>query len=278
MSDAVTYDVEGPADGPAIVFVHSTRLTRTMWRPQMDDLRDTYRVIAVDLPGHGALADQPFTMATAAAGVGRAIEEGAGGRAVVVGLSLGGYVAMDLAARRPELVRGLVVSGATTEPVGRLATPYLALAWFMDRFNGPRLDAVNQWFFRTRFAPAIADPIIAGGFWSTGGAQALRAIAGERFTPRLARYPGPTLIVNGDLDLFFRLSTKRFARASRDHRRVRLRGATHLANLDRPGAFSLAIRRFVEGLPDPDRSPGDRSAGGPDEAPVLDLADPPSPP
>jgi hypothetical protein len=77
--------------------------------------------------------------------------------------------------------------------------------------------------------------------------------------------------------LFFRLSTKRFAQASRDHRRVRLRGATHLANLDRPGAFSLAIRRFVEGLPEPDPGPGDGSADGRDEASVLDLADPPCP-
>jgi pimeloyl-ACP methyl ester carboxylesterase len=272
-----TFDVDGPADGPAIVFVHATRLTRSMWRPQMEDLRDAYRVIALDLPGHGALVDQPFTVATAAADVERVIEEAAGGRAVVVGLSLGGYVAIDLAARRPDLVRALVLSGATTEPVGRLATPYLALAWVMDRFDGPRLDAMNEWFFRTRFAPAIADPIIAGGFWSVGGAQALRALVGERFAPRLSRYPGPTLIINGDLDLFFRLSAKRFARASRDHRHVRLRGATHLANLDRPGAFNLALRRFVESLPEPDPAPGDRSGGGRHEDPVLDLADPPRP-
>ncbi len=269
------YDVDGPADGPPIVFVHGTRLSRGVWRPQMDDLRDRYRVVAVDLPGHGALAGEPFTLTSATDAVARAIEEAAGGHAVVVGLSLGGYVAMDLAARRPDLVRALVISGATTEPVGALATPYLALAWVMDRFDGPALDAVNAWFFRTRFAPAIADPIIAGGFWSAGGAQALRAIAGERFVPRLAAYPGPTLIVNGAMDVLFRLTVKGFARAAQDQRRVRLRGATHLANLDRPGAFSLAIRRFVEGLPAPDGRPGeglqDRLEGGP----VLDLADSP---
>ena len=266
---AAAYDVDGPADGPPIVFVHGTRLSRAMWRPQMDDLRDTYRVIAVDLPGHGALADRPFTIATAGDEVARAIEVAAGGHAVVVGLSLGGYVAMDLAARRPELVRALVLSGATTEPVGRLAAPYLALAWVMERFDGPRLEAVNAWFFRTRFPPAIADPIIAGGFWSAGGAQALRAIVGERFAPRLAAYPGPTLILNGDLDVLFRLTVKRFAGAARDRPRVRLRGATHLANLDRPRAFSLAIRRFVEGLQGSDGALG----SGRQEGPVLDLAD-----
>ncbi len=82
----------------------------------------------------------------------------------MVGLSLGGYVAMDLAARRPDLLRGLVLSGATQEPVGIRARPYLALAWAMERFDGPALDGLNAWFFRTRYPPAIADPIVAGGF------------------------------------------------------------------------------------------------------------------
>lgn len=218
----------------------------------MDDLRDTYRVVAVDLPAHGRMADRPFTIRDASDELALAIEEAAGGHAVVVGLSLGGYVAMDLAARRPQLVRGLVLSGATTEPIGLLAMPFLALAWVMSRFDGPALDALNAWFFRSRFPPAIAEPIIAGGFWSAGGAQALRAIVGERFAPRLAAYPGPTLIVNGEWDLLFRLAAGTFAHAARGARRVRLRGATHLANLDRPGAFSLAVRRFVEGLPEPD--------------------------
>jgi pimeloyl-ACP methyl ester carboxylesterase len=271
VSDPPTYDVDGPPDGVPIVFIHGTRLSRTMWRPQMSDLRDAYRVIAVDLPGHGVLAGQPFTVSGAADQVASVIEEAAGGSAVVVGLSLGGYVAIDLAARRPELVRGLVVSGASREPSGRLAAPYLALAWVMGRFNGRRLDAINAWFFRNRFAPAIADPIIAGGFWSVAGAEALRALVRERFGPRLAAYPGPTLIINGDLDLFFRLSEKGFARAAQDRRRVLLRGATHLANLDRPGAFNLAVRRFVERLSAPKPTPSGRPADRPGEGPVLDL-------
>ena len=268
-----SYDVDGPSDAPSIVFVHGTRLSRGMWRAQMDELRDTYRVIALDLPGHGALADRLFTVGGAADEVARAIELAAGGRAVVVGLSLGGYVAMDLAARRPELVRGLVLSGATAEPVGWLATPYLALAWLMDRLDGPAADAVNTWFFRARFGPAIADPIVTGGFWSAGGALALRALVGQRFVPRLAAYPGPTLIVNGEWDLLFRLAAGTFGRAAHDARRVRLRGATHLANLDRPKAFSLAIRRFVGGLPEPGQARGGPRIDRRGEGPVLDLAD-----
>lgn len=243
-----SYEVAGPADAPALVFVHGTRLTRSMWDAQRRELADRFRVIALDLPGHGTLADRPFTVEAAADEVARVIEEAVGGPAMVVGLSLGGYVAMDLAARRPELIRGLVLSGATAEPVGARAWPYLALAWAMDRFDGPRLEALNAWFFRTRFRPAIAEPIVTGGFWSRGGAVALRALTGQRYVPRLATYRGPVLILNGEYDLPFRLGARGFARAAADVRRVRLRGATHLANLDRPAAFSAAVRRFAEEL------------------------------
>ena len=243
-----SYEVAGPPMAPAIVFVHGTRLTRASWRAQVDDLSDAFRVVAMDLPGHGALADRPFTLEAATAELGRVIETAAAGRAVVVGLSLGGYVAMDLAAHRPELVRGLVLSGATQEPVGLRARPYLALAWVMDRLDRSAFETANVRFFRTRFPPAIADPIVAGGFHASGGAAALRAIIGERFLPRLAAYEGPVLILNGELDPLFRLGAGGFARVARDVRRVRIRGATHLANLDRPAAFNAAVRRFVEGL------------------------------
>jgi pimeloyl-ACP methyl ester carboxylesterase len=246
-----SYDVDGPAGAPAIVFLHGTRLTRSAWHGQLVALRDTYRVIAVDLPGHGASADVPFTLPRAAAAVARVIREAAPGRrAVVVGLSLGGYVAMDLAGREPSLVRGLVLAGASQEPIGLAAAPYRALAWALRRFDGPALDRLHAWLFRARYSPAIAEPIVGGGFFSRGGADALDALIGERFRPRLAAYDGPVLLLNGELDLLFRLGASGFAASARDARRVRLAGALHLVNLDRPAAFDAAIRRFMEGLGD----------------------------
>ncbi len=247
-SSRPSYDVDGPLDAPAIAFIHGTRLCRSAWSAQMADLRDTYRVIALDLPGHGTLATERFTLERAREQVIRVVDAAAGGRAVLVGLSLGGYVAMDVAAARPDLVRGLVLSGATAEPHGIRSVPYRALAWGMTRLDGPRLDALNARFFRFRFPATIAEPIVSGGFWTSGGADALRSLAGERFAPRLATYPGPTLILNGAYDLPFRLSAGSFARVARDARRVRLAGASHLANLDRPDAFDQAIRRFMRDL------------------------------
>jgi pimeloyl-ACP methyl ester carboxylesterase len=241
--------VAGPLAAPSIVFVHGTRLTASAWAAQQAALSGEFRTIAMDLPGHGSRAAERFTLDGAADALSATIrDEATGGRAVVVGLSLGGYVAMALAAREPERIRGLVLSGATAEPVGLRTLPFLALARVMDGIDDARLDRFNAWFFRRVYPAAIAEPIVAGGFWSHGGATALRALAGERFVPRLAAYPGPTLILNGELDLPFRLSAPAFAAAARDVRRVRLPGATHLANLDRPDAFSEAVRRFSRSL------------------------------
>lgn len=251
MDGAASFTAVGPAAATAIVFLHGTRLSRASWAAQLDALAGEFRVIAVDLPGHGTRADEPFTLEGAAAAVADVIrQEAQHGRAVVVGLSLGGYVAMALAASEPGRVRGLVLAGATAEPVGLRSIPYRVLATILDRFDGPALVRLNTWFFRSRYPSSIAEPIVAGGFWSKGGARAVRALFGERFQPRLATYPGPTLILNGEYDLLFRLSAPAFAAAAHDARRVRLPGALHLSNLDRPEAFSTAVRRFVRSLED----------------------------
>jgi pimeloyl-ACP methyl ester carboxylesterase len=244
-----TITAVGPPGAPTIVFLHGTRLTRAAWAVQLEALGDEFRVIALDLPGHGTRSGEPFTLDGAADVVAATIrEQAADGRALVVGLSLGGYVAMVLAAREPACVRGLVLAGSTAEPIGVRSLAYRALGAAMDRLDGPALDRLNAWFFRSRYPREIAEPIIAGGFWSRGGAVALRALLGQRFMPRLSAYPGPTLILNGEWDLLFRMSAGAFAAAAQDAQRIRLAGALHLSNLDRPAAFSDAVRRFARSV------------------------------
>jgi len=236
------------ASRPTIAFLHGTRLSSAQWGPQVAALSDEFDCLALDLPGHGTRMADPFSLAGAADSVADAIAVHGGGRAIVVGLSLGGYVAMDLAARWPDRVSGLVLAGATAEPSGARSLPYHALGWALSRPSEARLEAVNSWYFRRRYGPSIAEPIIAGGFGFRTGAEAVRAIIGERFRPRLASYPGRTLILNGEFDLLFRLSERSFAAVAVDPRRVLIRRATHLANLDQPEAFSAAIRRFARSL------------------------------
>lgn len=227
-----------------IVFLHGTRLTGSQWAPQLAALRDEYECIALDLPGHGSRRDEPFTLAGAALSVADAIERD-GGRAILVGFSLGGYVAMDVAARWPERVSGLVLAGATAEPSGLRALLYRALAWAYSMPPEQWLDRLSRWLFRHRYRASIADPIIAGGFTFRRGAQAVRAIIGEQFRPRLARYPGRTLILNGEFDLLFRLSERSFAEVAADSRRIVIGRAIHRTSLDQPEAFTAAVRQFA---------------------------------
>ena len=111
-------DAAGSLDAPPIVLVHGSVVSRKMWLPQLRSLSSAHRVVAPDLPGHGDLADVPFTFAAAVETVRGAIARDAGGRALVVGLSLGGWVAIELAHRHPETVAGLVLVGCSRDTNG----------------------------------------------------------------------------------------------------------------------------------------------------------------
>jgi len=239
----------GPLDGPVIVFIHGTRVTKSSWRAVIDRLADRYRCVAIDLPGHGALADRPFSLDAAVETVDAALDVEAADRAVVVGLSLGGYVATAVAARSPDRVRGLVLAGSTAEPSGPAAAAFRLFAWALGAAPQRPFDALNTWFFRFRYPPEIAEPIVAAGYWSRGGAAAVRTLPGTRFRDRLLAYGGPILVINGDLDLVFRLGERAFLRDVPNVSRRILRWTTHLSPLDRPALFAAAVRRFVERLP-----------------------------
>lgn len=243
------WDAEGPGGAPLIVFVHGTRLTRTSWRAVTARLADGYRCVSIDLPGHGALAGRPFTLDAAADVVDAAIAAEGADRAFLVGHSLGGYVAMAAAARSPDRVRGLVLAGSTAEPSGPVAAVFRLFAWALGATPERRFDALNTWFFRHRYPPEIADPIVAGGYWSRGGSAAVRTLPRTRFRDRLLAYGGPILVINGDLDFVFRLGERSFIRGVPNVTRLTLHWTTHLSPLDRPGVFAAATRRFIERLP-----------------------------
>jgi pimeloyl-ACP methyl ester carboxylesterase len=196
----------------------------------------------------------PFTLASAAEGIAGVIErETADGRAVVVGLSLGAYVAMEVAARWPDRVAGLVLAGATADPRGPRSLLFRALAGLYGRAPERWLVRAETWTFGRRYPAAVSDPILREGFSHRAGSAAVRALVGEAFRPRLARYPGPTLIVNGQRDLLFRIGARSFAAVAASPRRVVIQGAGHRSNLDRPGAFAAAVRAFAR---DVSRFPG----------------------
>ena len=243
------WDAEGPADGPAIIFVHGAVMTRAQWRPQLEQLgRAGFRCIAIDLPGHGALARRTFTLDDATELVIDAIDREAGGRAVLVGLSLGGYVSMAVAGRSPERVRGLVLAGATREPAGAIRAGFVLAAWILGLVPERVLRATMTRWYRRRYGPDVATAILANGYFARGGSLAIRRLPGGRFRDRLMAYGGPVLVINGHLDVLFRRGERSFLEGLPAVTTQVLPRAAHLSNVDRPGEFSAAVQKFIEGL------------------------------
>ena len=103
-----------------LVLVHGTRVSRTQWDlPAYRDLSADFDVLCPDLPGHGRRAGERFTTDAAVAAIAATAEAGDRDRAapvVLVGHSLGGYMAMAYAARHPHRLAGLVLIGASAVP------------------------------------------------------------------------------------------------------------------------------------------------------------------
>ncbi len=244
------WSVTGPADAPPIVFVHGAMMGRSVWWPQVRALSDRFRCITVDQPGHGSRQDQKFTLDIAVANVLEALESEAGGRAVLVGLSLGGYVAMTVAARHPTKVRGLVIAGSTREPAGLSRLGFLLYSYGLRLAPEPAVRAVALAWFRRRYGPVLAAAITAGGHFAKGGAAAVKRLAGDRFREKLLAYGGPILVINGSMDLVFRIGAGRFVAGVPGVTNRMIPRAGHLSNVDKPEAFTGLIEEFVATLPE----------------------------
>ncbi|RUP45455.1 Alpha/Beta hydrolase protein, partial [Jimgerdemannia flammicorona] len=102
-----------PNQNPIVVLLHGGGLSGRLYEPQFKRLSDNFRCLAPDLPGHGKSGQiKPFTLEDAARRVADLIVGHAhDGKAFVVGLSLGGAVALTLLRTRPDLVKKLLLTG-----------------------------------------------------------------------------------------------------------------------------------------------------------------------
>ncbi|MFE1288332.1 alpha/beta fold hydrolase [Streptomyces sp. NPDC058751] len=236
-------------DVKPIVFVHGTRFSAGQWSSQLAALRDEFPVAAVDLPGHGERSAQPWSLGSSTEVIASAVDSLGHGPALVVGHSLGGYAALEFARRRPELLRGLVLAGASASTRGRRAVPYRWAARLVPHLPAERLTRWNDRLLRRLYPPEVVEATIRAGYAFHTLPRAWGELLG-RFDADAMRHVGaPVLILNGEKDTVFRAGEADFARAHPDARVELVPRARHLANFDAPDAFADAVRRFARTLP-----------------------------
>ena len=216
-----------------------------MWLPQTIRLQDEYRTVAIDLPGHGTRTGEKFTFAAAVEAVRETLAAERITRAVLVGVSLGGCVAMDYASQYPDAVSGLVISGSTFDPSTALCCLVLTGESVVFPRGAGLFTRTLARSLRARYPADVAAEMIAAGTYWNAAADAVKAMRGVDFRTKLASYPGPTLILNGARDWVHRTAERAFAAAAQNARILPLAHAGHVANLDEPEAFADAVRAFA---------------------------------
>ncbi len=235
---------------PRVVLVHGSRLASSQWLPQLPLLVPHVEAVAVDLPGHGVRAGERFTLDRCVEVVQDAVA-GAPGPVVVVGHSLGGYVAMAHAERHGAALAGLVLAGCSAAPVGPGATVYRGVAALTERIGPQRLARLDDWVLRRLYPAEVIEPVIAGGYYVEPTRAAWDAVMTHCRPSMLRGVGSPVLLLNGRWDQM-RLGVRGFRRAC-PHVDVEVRvlpGASHLVNLDQPQAFADAVLGFVDRVTD----------------------------
>jgi pimeloyl-ACP methyl ester carboxylesterase len=234
------------AELPAhLVLVHGSRLASSQWSPLLPQLEGRVTVGLVDLPGHGTRVGEAFTTARCVEVVDEAVSGAPDGAPVVlVGHSLGGYVAMAYGTAHGDRLAGLVLAGCSATPAGPGAAVYRAVAAVTARIGPDRMTRINDRVLRRLYAPELIEPVIAGGYFFDPTPDAWRAVMADCRPQMVGDLECPVLLLNGQWDQF-RLGVRSFRRTCPRVEVEVVPRASHLANLDQPEAFAAALLRFV---------------------------------
>lgn len=236
------------AQRPPVLLVHGIRTSRSMWRGQVEALAAAgVTALAIDLPAHGDRIGESFSLDAAIAAIDDAIAS-LGGRVVLVGLSLGGYLSIEYAGRHPEKVALLVASSCFTVPKGVGLAGYRGLARAIRRLPD-RGSWLNDTMARLAVGQAAATDIGAGGVALDAMDETLAAVGETDPISSLGRYDGPVWFVTGALD-HFRLDQRRFRAARPEAPFIVVPRASHLVSLVAPEAFTRIVLDAVQAAPD----------------------------
>jgi pimeloyl-ACP methyl ester carboxylesterase len=245
----IRFDVDG--SGPrAIVFVHGWSCDRTYWAPQMRAFADRFRVVAVDLAGHGesGVGRSSWSMPAFGGDVVAVVEKLALADVVLVGHSMGGDVIVEAALRLGDRVSGLVWVDVY-DSLGKAMSPE-EIETFAAPFRRDFMTTTRD-FVRTLFRPG-SDPDlvewVAADMSAAPADIAINAIGyavGNRgpILDRLAKLAAPVVSINPD-----HRPTDVESMARHGVRTVIMDGVAHFPMLEDPDRFNRILDEILEGF------------------------------
>lgn len=254
------YEDTGPgASGQCVLFSHGLLWSGEMFASQIAALRNDYRVVSYDHRGQGRSAEssmRSIDMGTVTADAIALIEALELASVHFVGLSMGGFVGLRIAARRPELLRSLALLETSADPepdqnIARYRALVLAVRGLGNRLLAERVMRI---MFGQTF---LGDPARAAerDKWRQhlvrNRRSIWRAVNGvlERETvyPELARIKAPTLILVGDQDVATVLDkSERMHAAIEGSKLTVIAGAGHSSSIEQPERVNALLREHLE--------------------------------
>ncbi len=250
----LAYDVSG--DGRTLCLLHAFPFHRGMWRPQVEALQGSWRIVTFDARGFGESprGDGLLTMERIADDAVALLDHLAEDQAVFAGLSMGGYATLALHRRHRDRIRALVLADTRAEAdtdegrAGRAVLservqregPEPAVDAMLPRLLGSSTRSSN---------PELVDTV-RGMMLAASSGGVIDALAGlgarADSTPTLREIRCPALVVVGDEDELTPVSSaETIHEGIADSRLVVIPRAGHLSNMENPDAFNAALSEFL---------------------------------
>ena len=262
--DDALFHVELAGDGPPLVLLHGFTGSTETWAPFVEVFGDQYQLVAIDLLGHGQSdcpADpQRYCMERCLEDLQTIFEQLGLERVDLLGYSMGGRVALNLAAAAPHRITTLVLESASPgiQPSEDRQARRRSDARLADLLERDGIAAfVDHWENLPLFASQRGlPPSVRAALRSqrlrcnpSGLANSLRGLGTGVMTPlhdRLGDLQVPTLLVVGELDAKYRELGQAMAETLPAASMVIIPDAGHAVHLEQPGAFARTVLRFLD--------------------------------
>ena len=243
----------GDPDGLPVVFLHGGSLSSKMWLPQLERLA-AFHCLAPDLPGHGQSApDEPFVLKEAARQVADLIREKTPeGKASLVGISLGGAVALTLLREDPQVVSSVMVSGAAARQdhfTGQLSLTTSGALRFVSPERQAEI-AMRQFDVPQEYQPLVIDDLRH----SVTEAYSRSMVVALMSMDLPEAIACPFLVAVGEHEAIpARQAARKLLQMYPEAKGIIAPKMNQLWNLQDPELFNQTVTAWVAGQPLPDR-------------------------